>query len=180
MAGRTGLEPATSGSTVRSSNQLSYLPGRRKRPYNSKAPPAPQALFSERRIFGRSGDSAAWFLGGGVAFFWGPIPGLPHGVVVDNFGSAAEPGWISRRSKVDQPPIQKRPPGHPRESRKRGHAHAPSTPGERPQRLTEGNMEGHEGGWRTITTDTKDSKGGAGVARAGLDGRRGETADCAD
>ena len=27
MAGRTGLEPATSGSTVRSSNQLSYLPG---------------------------------------------------------------------------------------------------------------------------------------------------------
>ena len=26
MAGRTGLEPATSGSTVRSSNQLSYLP----------------------------------------------------------------------------------------------------------------------------------------------------------
>ena len=30
MAGRTGLEPATSGSTVRSSNQLSYLPGSRK------------------------------------------------------------------------------------------------------------------------------------------------------
>ncbi len=26
MAGATGLEPATSGSTVRSSNQLSYAP----------------------------------------------------------------------------------------------------------------------------------------------------------
>ncbi len=32
MAGATGLEPATSGSTVRSSNQLSYAPTDRKIP----------------------------------------------------------------------------------------------------------------------------------------------------
>ena len=144
MAGRTGLEPATSGSTVRSSNQLSYLPGRRKRPYNSKASPEPQALFSERRIFGRSGDSAAWFFGGWASSFLGGLsPASPTvGLLItldqppSRGGSAADRRWISRRSKKG------RPPGHPRESRKRGHAHAPSTPGERPQRLTEGNMEG--------------------------------------
>ena len=182
MAGRTGLEPATSGSTVRSSNQLSYLPGRRKRPYNSKASPEPQALFSERRIFGRSGDSAAWFFGGWASSFLGGLsPASPTvGLLItldqppSRGGSAADRRWISRRSKKG------RPPGHPRESREREHAHAPSTTGERPQRLTEGDTEEHEGGGGTITKATKDSTGGAGVARAGLDERRGETADCAD
>ena len=214
MAGRTGLEPATSGSTVRSSNQLSYLPGRRKRPYNSKAPPAPQALFSERRIFGRSGDSAA-------CFFGGLSPAFPHGGVVDNFGSAAEPGWISRRSKVDQPPIQKRPPARASEGKQEkgtrarpqhagretteahggehggarrwmednhnGHKGLKGGRGRGPRRTgwtTRRNRRlrrlrqiwgsaaadrtargedhgGHEGGWRTITADTKDTKGGA-------------------
>ena len=107
MAGRTGLEPATSGSTVRSSNQLSYLPGRRKRPYNSKASPEPQALFSERRIFGRSGDSAAWFFGGWASSFLGGLsPASPTvGLLItldqppSRGGSAADRRWISRRSK---------------------------------------------------------------------------------
>ena len=240
MAGRTGLEPATSGSTVRSSNQLSYLPGRRKRPYNSKAPPAPQALFSESRILGDPAIPPHGFWGVGVVFFGGAIPGLPHGGVVDNFGSAAEPGWISRRPKVDQPPILKEAPARASEGKQErgtrarpqhngretteahggghggarrwrgdnhnGHKGLNGERGRGPHRTgwtTRRNRRlrrlrqiwgsatadrtargedhgGHEGGWRTITTDTKDSKGGAGVARAGLDGRRGETADCAD
>ena len=50
MAGATGLEPATSGSTVRSSNQLSYSPKKRGMKNNATQKLAPyEERYSIRR-----------------------------------------------------------------------------------------------------------------------------------
>ena len=115
------------------------------------------------------------FWGVGVVFFGGSIPGLPHGGVVDNFGSAAEPGWISRRSKVDQPPILKEAPARASEGKQeRGTRARPQHNG---RETTEAHGGGHGGARRWRGDNHKDHKGlngerGRGPRRTGWTTRR--------